>query len=182
MCLSNQELKSPRLEENKSPYNIDNKINFKADIASSQDDEDANSEKGRVPEMRLEYLDDNKNKPSTVDIIEQPRAVLPDGSTPVITGGKKLAEMGKSLVNQALGLEPAAGQDENGNFSQSFDTSQSKVEKIKPILPIFSSDMLAKANKVNQEVSDKIAKIKAMQEELLRPKERQQSASVRSGR
>ena len=49
--------------------------------------------------MRLEYLDDNKNKPSTVDIIEQPRAEVPDGSPPVITGGKKLAEMGKSLVN-----------------------------------------------------------------------------------
>ena len=50
-------------------------------------------------------------------------------------------------------------------------------------MSIFSGDMLAKANKVNQEVSDKIAKIKAMQEEILRPPRRNGSkSSVRSGR
>ena len=51
-------------------------------------------------------------------------------------------------------------------------------------MSLFSGDMLAKANKVNQDVSDKIAKIKAMQEQILRPAQRESKSksSVRSGR
>ena len=49
-------------------------------------------------------------------------------------------------------------------------------------MSLFSGEMLAKANKVNQEVSDRIAKIKAMKEEILRPRESKSKSSVRSGR
>ena len=48
-------------------------------------------------------------------------------------------------------------------------------------MSIFPTEMLAKANKVNQEVSDKIAKIKAMQQEWRKP-EKSRKSSVRSGR
>ena len=71
----------------------------------------------------------------------------------------------------------------NNNDSTLDDVKAKKFEKIQPLMSIFSGDMLAKANKVNQEVSDKIAKIKAMQEEILRPPRRNGSkSSVRSGR
>ena len=49
-------------------------------------------------------------------------------------------------------------------------------------MSIFSAEMIAKANRVNQEVSDKIAKIKAMQAEILRPRDSKSKSSVRSGR
>ena len=66
------------------------------------------------------------------------------------------------------------------NTSMSKNTN--KIDHIQPIMSLFSGEMLAKANKVNQEVSDRIAKIKAMKEEILRPRESKSKSSVRSGR
>ena len=57
-----------------------------------------------------------------------------------------------------------------------------RIESVKPLMSIFNGEMLDKANRVNQEVSDKIAKIKAMQEEILRPRSSKSNKSVRSGR
>ena len=57
-----------------------------------------------------------------------------------------------------------------------------KFDKIQPLKSIFSGDMLANVNKVSQEVSDRIAKIKAMKEEILRPRDSKSKSSVRSGR
>ena len=57
-----------------------------------------------------------------------------------------------------------------------------RIEAVKPLLSIFSGDMLERANRVNAEVSEKIAKIKAMQEQILRPRSSKSNKSVRSGR
>ena len=75
--------------------------------------------------------------------------------------------------------------DASSNFN-SVNTSTlkaaSKIDQIGPIMSIFNGEMLAKANKVNQEVSDRLAKIKAMRDEVLRPRECKSKSSVRSGR
>ena len=66
--------------------------------------------------------------------------------------------MGKDLVMAALsGGEPTTGK----SYEDSTELKD-KIGSIQPLMSIFSKETLAKANKVNQEVSEKIAKIKAM--------------------
>jgi len=85
----------------------------------------------------------------------------------------ELTQMDIGLVTAALGGAE--------NTSTSYEAPKgSKFEKIQPLMSIFSGEMLARANRVNKEVSDKIAKIKAMQEEILRPRESKSKSSVRS--
>jgi len=53
---------------------------------------------------------------------------------------------------------------EKGEVDASTEAKRKTILAIQPLMSIFSADMLSKANRVNQEVSAKIAKIKAMQE------------------
>jgi len=83
--------------------------------------------------------------------------------------------MGQQMISSIVGGQRIV--------SQSFEGTKlgNKIEKIQPLMSIFPTEMLAKANKVNQEVSEKIAKIKAMQQEWRKP-EKSRKSSVRSGR
>ena len=63
------------------------------------------------------------------------------------------------------------------------DESQTnRIKFIAPIMPLISGEMLAKANRVQEEVTERIAKIKAMKEDILKPRDNKSKSSVRSGR
>lgn len=58
----------------------------------------------------------------------------------------------------------------------------SKLDRLAPLKSIFSGEALERAKMVNKNVDEKIAKIKAMQEQILRPRDVKSRSSLRSGR
>lgn len=93
-------------------------------------------------------------------------------------GVEMLAKMGLNAVSATLKPEPAA----DHSLISASSRAGGRIDGILPIMPIFNEEILAKANKVKQEVSDRIAKIKAMKEEILKPRDCKSKSSIRSGR
>ena len=174
----------------RSPQPENDKARIAASIAISNNREDDEDKSSSLGPMKLEFLNDDG--PSNQKQKPQERVSLKDNVTAAmidsIESKEKVSRALKIEEIANVGLQSVTGVlagENSANISAIQDSSgrNSKVAQIKPIMSLFQSDKVLDAQKFNDKINDKIAKIRAMQEQILRPpRDSKSKSSVRSGR
>ena len=133
--------------------------------------------------MRLEFLQQEPLRDRSLTEADAEQRALEGAATGVAENAEEASPANQLAADMVRGvLQSSSTKVEPG--SKASTKPGSKLDIWQPIQSVFSSSgMIAKANQVRQEVNDRMAKIKAMQEDFLRkPRESKSKSSVRSGR